>query len=289
MLYIFVRLKKWENSMVSVNGTKRVINLLVLSPKQFCTTKPNVIQMYAEDVATKLKYAPKFRGDIINLSGEALSKTKEQRNIFSRLEQDLIDQIKLGEIEDGRIIDKNGNFVENIKFIGTKYGCIMDTQHLLDLDLYTNLNLNDATFIHNHPMNAPLSTDDIYYMAKNKLKKIIACTSDGGYSIMERKVPVSEMNYSKFIDNAKKLNSEEIRQMGSLGKIMGITDIQRLELLNKWRYEKFGALAKEFGLEFKNNISPLNKESNLEGNLFSVNPIQRLIDRIIIICRNLGA
>lgn len=101
--------------MVSVNGSKQVIKLLVHSPKQFYVTKPNVVQMYAEDVATKLKYAPEFRGDVINLSGKTMAKTKEQGNIFSRLEQDLIDQIKFGEIEEGspffvnrlfRLIDK---------------------------------------------------------------------------------------------------------------------------------------------------------------------------------------
>ncbi len=111
---------------------------------------------------------------------------------------------------------------------------------------------------------------------------MVACTSDGGYSIMERKFPLSDMKYDKFVAGATKLVSEEIRQMKSLGKIRGITDVQRMELLNKWRYKKFGAFADEFGLVFKNNISKLTGESRLEGNLFSVNPFQRFIDNIII-------
>ena len=55
----------------------------------------------------------------------------------------------------------------------------------------------------------------------------------------------------------------------------------QMELLNKWRYKRFGDFAGEFGLVFKSKINALN-ESSLEGNLFSVNPLQRFIDNVIM-------
>ena len=68
-----------------------------------------------------------------------------------------------------------------------------------------------------------------------KIKKMVACTSDGGYSIIERIKPISEMNYNEFINSAGKLQSEEVQKIKQLGKIRGITDSQRMEMLNNWR------------------------------------------------------
>ena len=55
-----------------------------------------------------------------------------------------------------------------------------------------------------------------------------------------------------------------------------------MEMLNQWRYERFNAFADEFGLEFQNNINTINNKINPDCNIFFLNPIQRLIDNIII-------
>lgn len=199
---------------------------------------------------------------------------------FSSLEKNIINKIKNGTIETARVIDKNGNLVNDIKFIGDKYSVRLSPEYIFRegaLDKFV-----DATYIHNHPFNSPLSSNDIYQMALLKLKKMVACTSDGGYSIMQRLKPISEINYSAFVDAAGRLISEEMQKMKSLGKIRGITDIQRMEILNQWRYERYSVFCEEFGLEFKNNISAIDcKNGIMDGNLFSVNPLQRLIDNII--------
>ena len=259
---------------IGVNIGKEVIAWTSSFGKNLLASRP--VKINTQD----LKYVPEFIEDSVNFSAEALKKLREQKNIFSKLETDLINMIKSGKVEDVKVIDKNGVYANNLKFIGDKYGVRLSPEQLFDEKVAGIF--EDATYIHNHPLNAPLSSNDIFNMAIQKIKKMVACTSDGGYSIMERKFPLSDMKYDKFVAGATNLMSEEIRQMKSLGKIRGITDVQRMELLNKWRYKRFGAFADEFNLVFKNNISKLNSESSLDGNLFSVNPLQRLIDNIII-------
>ena len=224
-----------------------------------------------------LKYPRNLSKDVVQLE------QKIPNRIFSSLESNIINEIKCGKIENARVIDKSGNLVKDIEFIGDKYGVRISPECLLKDGVLEKF--VDATYIHNHPFNAPLSSNDIVVMALNKIKKMVACTSDGGYSIIERIKPISKMDYENFIRASFKLNSEEILQMKSLGKIRGITDMQRMELLNKWRYERFKSFSDEFGLTFQNNISTPNKQEHLTGNLFQVNYLQRLIDNIIIRCR----
>ncbi|MEE3349558.1 MAG: hypothetical protein VZR09_05915 [Candidatus Gastranaerophilaceae bacterium] len=262
-----------EFQKIGVNIGKEVIAWASSYGKNLLASRP--VKINTQD----LKYVPEFIEDCVNFSAEALKKLRAEKNIFSKLEADLINLLKSGKVEDVRVIDKNGVLAENLKFIGDKYSVRLSPEQLFDEKIMGIF--EDSTYIHNHPLNAPLSSNDIFNMAVQKIKKMIACTSDGGYSIMERKATLSGMNYNKFIDGAAKLVSEEIRQMKSLGKIRGITDIQRMELLNKWRYKRFGDFAGEFGLVFKSKINALN-ESSLEGNLFSVNPLQRFIDNVII-------
>ncbi len=220
------------------------------------------------------KYTASLTEDIVQLG-----QTKFQK-LFSAPETDLINQIKGGQIENAKVIDKNGNLANNIKFIGDKYSVRISPECAFNdgvIDTFI-----DSTYIHNHPLNAPLSSNDLYQMAILKIKKMVACTADGGYSIMQRNKPISEMDYNAFIKAAESLNSEEIRQMKALSKIRGITDLQRMEMLNQWRYERFNAFADEFGLEFQNNINTINNKINPDCNIFSLNPIQRLVDNIII-------
>ena len=224
-----------------------------------------------------LKYARELSKDVVQLE------QKMPNKLFSLLEKKIINEIKGGKIENARVIDKSGNLVKDIEFIGDKYSVRISPECMFKdgvIDKFV-----DATYIHNHPLNAPLSSNDIVTMALNKIKKMVACTSDGGYSVIERVKPFSEMNYNDFISASIKLNSEEMLQIKSLGKKRGITDIQRMNLLNKWRYERFKSFSDEFGLTFQNNIRPLNIQEHLEGNLFQVNPFQRLIDNIILRCR----
>ena len=222
-----------------------------------------------------LRYARGLTEDVVQLSENNAEK------LFSSLEKNIINKIKSGKIETAKVIDKNGNLVNDIKFIGDRYSVRISPECIFRDGIMDKF--IDATYVHNHPFNAPLSSNDIYQMALLKLKKMVACTSDGGYSLMRRLKPISEMNYNEFVNAAGRLNSEEIQQMKYLGKKRGLTDIQRMELLNKWRYERFNAFADEFGLEFKSDISAISsKNSDIDGNLFSVNPLQRLIDNIII-------
>ena len=223
-----------------------------------------------------LKYARNLSKDVVQLE------QKVPNRIFSSLEKNIINEIKGGKIERARVIDKSGNLVKDIEFIGDKYGVRISPECLLKDGVLEKF--VDSTYIHNHPFNAPLSSNDIVVMALNKIKKMVTCTSNGGYSIIERVKPISKMDYDNFIKASFKLNSEEIFQIKSLGKIRGITDMQRMELLNKWRYERFKRFSDEFGLTFQNNIGPLNKQEHLEGNLFHVNYLQRLVDNIIIKC-----
>ena len=223
-----------------------------------------------------LKYARNLSKDVVQLE------QKVPNRIFSSLEKNIINEIKGGKIERARVIDKSGNLVKDIEFIGDKYGVRISPECLLKDGVLEKF--VDSTYIHNHPFNAPLSSNDIVVMALNKIKKMVTCTSNGGYSIIERVKPISKMDYDNFIKASFKLNSEEIFQIKSLGKIRGITDMQRMELLNKWRYERFKRFSDEFGLTFQNNIGPLNKQEHLEGNLFQVNYLQRLVDNIIIKC-----
>ena len=64
--------------MVSVNGTKQVINLFVNSFEQLSVRKPKMVQMFAEDLS-KLRYAPQFEGDILQLSSKAKAFSYSQR------------------------------------------------------------------------------------------------------------------------------------------------------------------------------------------------------------------
>ncbi len=226
-----------------------------------------------------IRCTQRLTDDVVNLE------SKISENFFSSLEIKLINEIKGCKIENARVIDKSGNLAKDIEFIGDKYSIRLSPECAFKegaMDKFV-----DSIYIHNHPLNAPLSSNDIYQMATLKIKKMVACTPDGGYSVMERIKPISEMNYSELINNAGKLISEEIQKMKQLGKIRGITDLQRMEMLNSWRYERFGSFAKEFGLEFKNSIKSSNSQEYLEGNIFRVNPLNRLIDNLIVRYRNL--
>ena len=229
----------------------------------------------------RLRYARGLTEDVVQLSENNAGK------LFSSLEKNIINEIKSGKIETAKIIDKSGNLVKDLEFIGDRYSVRISPECIYKDGIMDKF--IDATYIHNHPFNVPLSSNDIYQMAALKLKKMVACTSDGGYSLMQRLKPISEMNYDEFVIAAGRLNSEEIQQIKSLGKIRGLTDIQRMELLNKWRYERFNAFADEFGLKFKSDINAISsKNSNIDGNLFFVNPLQRLIDNIIIKYHNIA-
>ena len=70
--------------MVSIGGAKQVINLFVHNPKQLLVTKPKVIQMCAEDIATKLKYAP-LEGDVMSLSPQARKAAERIKELKSRV------------------------------------------------------------------------------------------------------------------------------------------------------------------------------------------------------------
>lgn len=64
--------------MVSVNGTKQVINLFVNSFGQLSVRKPKMVQMFAENLS-KLRYAPQFEGDVLQLSSKAKAFSYSQR------------------------------------------------------------------------------------------------------------------------------------------------------------------------------------------------------------------
>ena len=57
--------------MVSVSGAKQVINLFVRNQGERLITRPKTVQMFVEDVATKLKYVPPLEGDVMTLSPQA--------------------------------------------------------------------------------------------------------------------------------------------------------------------------------------------------------------------------
>ncbi len=231
---------------------------------------------------SNLKYLPKIENDIIDFS----NKNRVQDNIFTSLEKEIIDKIKLNKTEHATIIDKNGNIAEDLNFIGNKNNVFLFPAILFDDNAMAKF--KDSTFIHNHTSDISLSSTDINSMVSLKIKKIIACTPSGGYSIMERKIPIEKMDYEKFTDSTKKLVAKEIAEIKSLGKIRGITNLQRLELLNKWRESRFKSFADEFGLEFKNNVSTMNNKNNRDSNIFSVGPIRKLVDNIIIKYRSLN-
>lgn len=56
--------------MININGANKVINLFVHNPIRFAR-KPEVVQMFTEDIGTKLKYALALNGDAITLSTQA--------------------------------------------------------------------------------------------------------------------------------------------------------------------------------------------------------------------------
>ena len=148
-----------------------------------------------------LKYVRKLSKDVVQLE------RKCQTNLFSSLEKNIINEIKGGKIESARVIDKSGNLVKDIEFIGDKYSVRISPECLLKDSVIEKF--KDSTYIHNHPFNAPLSSNDIVQMAITKIKKMVACTSDGGYSIIERVKPISKMDYDNFVRACFKLNSEE--------------------------------------------------------------------------------
>lgn len=243
-----------------------------LGKSSILQTKP--VQNYKTE---GLKYLP--ISDAVNFSRENIIKD----NIFSKLEKEIINKIKFGKTEDARVIDKNGNLAKEIFFIGNKYSVRLFPAMLYDENAMVKF--NDSTFIHNHIYNASLSSSDIYSMALLKIKKMVACTSDGSYSIIERKLPITEMNYKEFTDEAGDLVVKEILEMEILGNIRGITNTQRLKMLNQWREAKIQTFADKYSLEFKNNINELDDNIPINDNLFFIGPIKRLIDNIIIRCK----
>jgi hypothetical protein len=242
------------------------------------TGKTSILQTKPVQInnTSNLKYLPKIENDIIDFS----NKNSVQDNIFTSLEKEIIDKIKSSKREEATVIDKKGNIAKDLIFIGDKTSVRLFPLLLFDDNAMAKF--KDSTFIHNHTSNTPLSSADINSMASLKIKKIIACTPNGGFSIMERKVPIEDMNYSYFRDKTDHLVQEEIKEMKALGKTRGITNLQRFELLHKWREERFKTFADEFGLEFKNNISAIDNTDAVNSNIFSVGPIKSLIDNIII-------
>lgn len=279
--------------MVSIYKTEKLFKTFAYKPMQKFIERPQIIEIQPSKIKyNSVDYAkiepkklPNFsakemvhKSHINDIKQETSSLSRETD--FSPLEKDMMKEIKSGKIETAKVIDKNGNLVNDIEFIGDRYSVRISPECIFRdgvMDKFI-----DATYIHNHPFNAHLSSNDIYQMAMQKIKKMVACTSDGGYSLMRRLKPISEMNYNEFVNAAGRLNSEEIQQMKYLGKKRGLTDIQRMELLNKWRCKRFNDFAQEFGLEFKNNISPLKNTDSLEGNLFGLNFFEKIIDSLII-------
>ena len=70
--------------MKSIGVAKQVINLFVHNPKQLLITKPKIIQICAEEIATKLRYAP-LEGDVLSLSPQARKVAERIKELKSRI------------------------------------------------------------------------------------------------------------------------------------------------------------------------------------------------------------
>lgn len=193
------------------------------------------------------------------------------KNKFTKLEQELMDNIKHLKTEDARIIDENGKFVKEFKFIGDETNCKIDPKLSINIDFYIEIlpKLKNSTFIHNHPFNTPLSANDVHYMSLNKIKKMMACTFKEGYSYLERMSAISTKQEKNFEKATAKLVKKEMAQIKKLAHTKGITNIERMNRLNDWRYKKIGKVADKFELKFENKIDRLTDLDSIPDNYFS--------------------
>ncbi|MDR1326988.1 MAG: hypothetical protein LBJ74_01125, partial [Heliobacteriaceae bacterium] len=180
--------------------------------------------------------------------------------------------------------DKNGVLATDLKFIGDKNSIRLDPEMIFKPEIVEKM--VDSTYIHNHPFNMPLSSNDIVQMAGFNIKKMLACTRNGGYSFLERTGTLTNEQHQLFHNKAFKLLSKEISKIKQLSKTRGMTDIERLNQLQDWRYQEFGKIAKEFNLRFENNIDRLTHLDDIPSGIFRINPFSRLIDNILVSCKN---
>lgn len=202
------------------------------------------------------------------------------KNKFTQLELELMKRLRSLKLEDARVINKNGILLDDIKFINDKYSVKFDPSIPKELLLKR---IENSTFIHNHTYKTSLSSKDFYFMANISLKKIIATTPDGGYSVLKK---IGSWNRDQRIDFRSAccdlINKEYTKQL-ELKSIRGITNPERLNRFNEWKSKEFGKLANEFGLKFENKIERVTELDYTPNELFKINPIQNFIDKALIL------
>lgn len=240
--------------------------------KSILQTKPIAAAEFKAIDFAKLEFKP-LTSDTIQIG----------KSKFTPLEQDLMDSIRHSKVENAHIIDENGVHLKEIKFIGDETSTRIDSEMFLRPDFHELASrMKNASFIHNHTFKAPLSPDDFYYMALNKYKKMIACSPDDCYSFLERTDNWGKKKHELFKKVSHNLIQDEEAEIKRLAYIRGITDIERMNRLSDWRYERFGKVANDFGLKFESKMDKLTELDSIPANAFRLNPVQRFIDKMIL-------
>lgn len=178
----------------------------------------------------------RLASDVVELSKDSLSK----------LEQEVMNSLRKLKVESARIISENGELVEDLKYVGTKTRCELQTKLSTEELLAKTKN---AICIHNHPENdCMLSTNDIVVMSACKYRKMVVCTPKGDYCYLERPLVITPEQEEAFDYAARKLKHDAEAKLSEL-KSKKLSDKKMKQQYQDWMDNVLCNLARN--LEFK--------------------------------------
>ena len=128
---------------------------------------------------------------------------------------------------------------------------------------FSGIDLTNATIIHGHPYNTPISLGDALILIKHKMKKIVAFNNSGEYSSLTN-IPFKKQKWHKLIPNSLLENFKNTYWINNLVQLKKVTDkvcdMTVSEMLR--REPDMKTLKKEFQNLYENANEPLRKMIN---------------------------
>ncbi len=189
---------------------------------------------------------------------------KLQNYQFSHLEKtlinDLLEYCQKHNIESARIIKNNKNITDTFSIIEKPTSAIVlpkgyaiprTNSEFEEIKNIRKRLLKNSTYIHYHPMNLPLSLQDIALSCVNKFEKIIAVTSEKKISLFEPKG-----NLEKIQNELTKLN-QRLRDFISHkgGEDIILKNPQKREKYSRDIENLYSELCKKYGGKYYSNIN----------------------------------
>ena len=153
---------------------------------------------------------------------------------FNRLEQNtikkLIEYSKNKRVEASRVLKSNQDITDKFIIFEDKYNCRLipkgeklpceNTNCPIFFHSKAKMLLRDSTYIHYHPRTLPLSIGDIYTAVMNRIKKIVAVTAEGTYSVFMPNYKMGEFTAKRDLLVANNKLSRIVRENGGEGYIL---------------------------------------------------------------------